>query len=547
MNKLIAIALTFLVIPHASRILTLDQLKQSKSNASDIEILNPTKSSTRSPVSHQTSSNNENLSAQKTKQALIQKDIESIQQSVSANQTHSQSNSQSNRSHLNAIKSLETQSQRLNNSGAYRSNYTKSFETSHVSQNTSSVKSSHHVVSIHSNQMTHMPSKENDSKLLAKNIVEQSNHSQSQKTLTQESTVVKDLDEDHEFVKLLKSEGQEDSDEDLEVATRAFFDTYVENPVVLSQFFKFGIEEVIEMKKATIVLPEEDEQIEFEEQNISVVEICRGQLATLANGERQVLTSDDFGTLYIPTENVTGVMIKEINVGAQSEEEIRKEILISLLFKNSPHVVRAFKSCFLDRTDDETQLTTRSYYLFMESCPTSLNEWLVDNKREENKAEWLVRQVFRPMTLGLRQVHEGEIYHIRNITDSFRICEDVIKIFNFELARQMFSLKDQEQKTIWQNFESNEFYKLLTALVNDADIKDDKLQEVIEILKQEDTEAKHEEDPFVKFTEELYPLYLSESEHQVIEGNETNNKNKNNGTSVIAVFSGIVTLLLALI
>lgn len=545
MNKLIAIALTFLVIPHASRILTLDQLKQNQSNASDIQILNPAKTSTRSPLSHQTSSNNSYLSAQKTKASLIRKDIESSRSNVSGNQTQNLSNSQSNRSHMKVVQSMETQSQRLNTSGAYRSNPTLSNQTKSLSQQSSSAKSSQHIVSIHSNQMTHMPNKENDSHILLHNVVGQSNRSEGNKSLTQESTVVKDVDEDHEFVKLLKGEGQEDSDEDLEAATRAFFDTYVENPIILSQFVKFGIDEVIEMKKATIVLPKDDEQIEFEEQNIDVIEKCRGQLATIANGERQVMSSDDFGTLYFPTENVTGVMVKEINVGAQSEEEIRKEILISMLFQNSPHVVRAFKSCFLDRTDEDSQLTTRSYYLFMESCPTSLNEWLSDNKNEENNAEWMVRQVFRPMTLGLRQVHEGEIYHIRNITDSFRICENVIKIFNFEFARQMFSLKDQEQKTIWQNFESNEFYKLLTALINDAGIKDEKLQAVIDILKQDNLEAKNDTNPFENFTEELYPLYLSESENQVIGDNENNSRIK--GTSVNAVFSGIVTLLLALI
>lgn len=587
MNKLIAIALTFLVLPHDSRILTHNSQQKDLSNNSEAKLLDSGNPSTRIDKSLKQETHSNDSSSPFVKKAKpqdlrshstsnhsvseLEKQLKKEMQSNSSSSQNSQSkqilnDSQSNKSRVKTIQSSESSSQSSNfikkrkpevsvHSKSQTSVLTPVMQnnlTVEVKSNLNQVKKSNKSPNLVDSETN--PSSSHKNSIRSHQIVLSVNEKQATQSQTEQSPsqsqkqtenepIEVDTDEDHEFVKLLQSENLEDSKEELGEATKQFFEEYVENPIVLAELARFDLNELFEMKKATSVPPQDSEQFELQEEESDVIQLCSGELEKIANGKRNVVEEDDFATLFTPESNVTGVMVKEINVGPQAEEEIRKELLISLLFQSSPGVVRSFKACYLDREDEERDVTTRSYYLFMEDCPTSFNQWLEENKQEAN-GEWLAQNVLLPITRGLHEVHEGEIYHIRNVASSFRICGGKLKVGNFELARHMFHLKDNTQKAIWQNFEANELYQFSKALETNLKVEDEKLGTVLEILKQEDMEKENEEDPIEKFREELFPLYLnSDSESKVLDEKSEENRRK----SVNIVFSALMTMLVALL
>lgn len=237
---------------------------------------------------------------------------------------------------------------------------------------------------------------------------------------------------------------------------------------------------------------------------ISSISECDQKLVEIINGPHKEAGKGAFGRIFIPENGETSVVIKEMEVGMQRENIIQREILISLMFRNTPNVVSYYKACYIDKKLSETKIK-RFYYLFMEKCQQDFGDWFFE-KTPQNDPLTLLK-IIGAITNGYKHIHEKDILHLDNHIGNYMICNNKIKIMDFGIAKKRSTLSKMRVK-ITENLEFNELYNFFKTLTSYAKVNEKNINDLLSKLRR-DNFSESSFDNIEDFESELKNLYFS--------------------------------------
>lgn len=243
---------------------------------------------------------------------------------------------------------------------------------------------------------------------------------------------------------------------------------------------------------------------DFENTPSGIVSQCTDNLTQLIEGPSKEAGKGAFGRIFIPTDTKQNVVIKEMEVGKQSEKLITREIMISLMFRNVPNVVSYYKACYIDRQGEDMEIK-RFYYLFMEKCEQDFGKWFFNNVKEGNA--YMLLKVLGAITNGFKEIHSRDVLHIDNHIGNYMICNNQIKIIDFGISKKISTLSKMRRK-ISENLEFNELYNFYKTLAAFSKVKEKHINELLAKLRRN-----NQGDPQItnirEFDEQLQELYFS--------------------------------------
>ena len=236
----------------------------------------------------------------------------------------------------------------------------------------------------------------------------------------------------------------------------------------------------------------------------STVSACTDNLTQMIEGPHKEAGKGAFGRIFIPSDTKQNVVIKEMEVGKQSEKLITREIMLSLMFRNVPNVVSYYKACYIDRSGED-MVIRRFYYLFMEKCQQDFGAWFFKHVKEGDA--YTLLKVLGAITNGFKEIHSRGVLHIDNHIGNYMVCNKQIKIIDFGISKKVSTLSNMRKK-ISENLEYNELYNFYKTLVTYSKVKEKHINELLAKLRRN-----NRDEPQIasirEFDEQLQELYFS--------------------------------------